>query len=381
MPPIENYKSSRILKAKFKLGLFENPYSDEEAAMALCASEEYLAAPFAIDGPEALAAARNPELVALERQLQAESTVLVKNDNALLPLAEGAKVYFTSTNETNAVNYAAALGDVFTLTETIEEADVVVIDATALNDATEMAIEDGVDAGKAIVVATNCVDPNTFVMANADAVLFLNYKTTPDHGSALPGFNFYMEPVVFAQLLVGQVEPGGMIVKEIARDVYLDGLQWKDLAGDQGASTYVRMLVLGLMQDDPDHAVPNNFGDPLLPYEFGMHYGQESDLQLSVLVVPMTTAESTNAYGRTVISAVPATVRSGEAFTLYCMLRNAGDDGVITVQAKDGDTVIGEKIMAVTDGSWRVVELPVTLEGTGEHTVTVGDLSATITVE
>ena len=33
--------------------------------MALCASEEYLAAPFAIDGPEALAAARNPELVAL----------------------------------------------------------------------------------------------------------------------------------------------------------------------------------------------------------------------------------------------------------------------------------------------------------------------------
>ena len=376
-----NASATRILKAKFKLGLFENPYCDAEAAMKLVASDEYLAAPFAIDGPDALAAARNPELVALERQLQAESTVLVKNDDALLPLAEGTKVFFTSTNDTNKVNYAAALQEVFTLTETLEEADVVVIDATALNDSTEMAVEDAKAAGKRIVVAANCVDPNAFVMANADAVLFLNYKTTPDHGSALPGFNFYMEPVVFAQLLTGKVEPTGMIVKEIARDPYIDSVQWKDLAGDQGASPYVRMLVLGLMQDSPDHSTPDNFGDPLLPYRFGMRYGANSDLQLSVLVTPVTTAESVNAYGRTVISTVPASVKSGEPFTLYCMLRNNGDAGLLNVQAKDGETVIGEKIMAVNANSWRVVELPVTLEGAGEHTVTVGDLTATITVE
>ena len=88
-----------------------------------------------------------------------------------------------------------------------------------------------------------------------------------------------------------------------------------------------------------------------------------------------------NAYGRTIISTVPASVKSGESFTLYCMLRNNGEAGLLNVQAKDGETVIAEKIMAVNANSWRVVELPVTLEGAGEHTVTVGNLSAIITVE
>ena len=376
-----NAAARRILKAKFKIGLFENPYCDAEAAMQLVASEEYLAAPFEITGPDALAAARNPELVAWERQLEAESTVLVKNDNALLPLKEGTKVYFVSTNDTSNETYAAALKDTFEVVDAIADADVAIVDAPTLNDAAELAVEDAKEAGKPVVLTANCVDPNTWAMTNADAVLFINYKTTPDHGAALPGFTFYMEPVVYADLIAGRAEPTGMIVKEIARDTTLDALQWKDMPGDQGVDPYVRMLLLGMMQDSETSSVPSNFGDPLLPFGFGMHYGQASDLQLSVLVTPTTTAESVNAYGRTVVSSVPASVKSGEAFTVYCMLRNNGDDGVITIQAKDGDTVIAEKIMAVTDGSWRVVELPLTLEGAGEHTITVGDLSAVITVE
>ena len=39
------------------------------------------------------------------------------------------------------------------------------------------------------------------------------------------------------------------------------------------------------------------------------------------------------------------------------------------------------RIMAVTDGSWRVMKLDITLEGAGEHTVIVGDMTANITVE
>ena len=42
-------------------------------------------------------AARNPEVVAMERQLQAESAILIKNDDNLLPLSKGIKVYIGST--------------------------------------------------------------------------------------------------------------------------------------------------------------------------------------------------------------------------------------------------------------------------------------------
>lgn len=45
----------------------------------------------------------------------------------------------------------------------------------------------------------------------------------------------------------------------------------------------------------------------------------------------------------------------------------------------DGGNVIAEKVMTVTGGSWRVVEMDVTLEA-GEHTITLGDQVGTVTV-
>lgn len=46
----------------------------------------------------------------------------------------------------------------------------------------------------------------------------------------------------------------------------------------------------------------------------------------------------------------------------------------------DGDTVLGEKIMAINSGDWRVVELEVVIDQPGEHTITVGTLSKTINI-
>ena len=40
---------------------------------------------------------------------------------------------------------------------------------------------------------------------------------------------------------------------------------------------------------------------------------------------------------------------------------------------------IRDRVMTVTGGSWRVVEMDVTLEA-GEHTITLGDQVGTITV-
>jgi beta-glucosidase len=60
----------RILRIKFRLGLFDNPYVDE-----LAESERYL----------------KPEYIALASQLTAESMVLLKNENQILPLNSAIK--------------------------------------------------------------------------------------------------------------------------------------------------------------------------------------------------------------------------------------------------------------------------------------------------
>ena len=62
------------------------------------------------------------------------------------------------------------------------------------------------------------------------------------------------------------------------------------------------------------------------------------------------------------------------------LLWNNGDDGITTVEAKCDDAVIAQKIMAVNGGNWRVVELTLTVDQPGEHTITVGDLSKTINI-
>ena len=160
-----------------------------------------------------------------------------------------------------------------------------------------------------------------------------------------------------------------------------DNAQWKDLAGDQGASTYVRLIVEALMKTNPTYSSPNNYGDPLLQYQFGMKYGAEPDFVYDILALPQVTETVvTESNGSTRTSYESFTkVRAGEPFTVDCLLWNNGADGVTTVQVKANDEVVAEKIMAVTGGSWRVFETEITLEA-GEYTISVGDLTGTLTV-
>ena len=263
----------RVLKDKFELGLFENPYSDVNKALALAASQEYVDNPWEITDTDTLMAARNPEVVALERQLQAESAILVKNDNNLLPLEKGIKVYIGSTASTITLEgYKSVLPDFATVVDTVEEADVVIADCTQINDAAEMMIEDAKDAGKKLVIIANKVDPTTYLIENADALLALTFSRTADHGTGAAGFITTTEPIVLAQLLFGDAEPQGMVVKELARDSAMDDAQWKDLAGDQGANQWVRMMLLATMKTSENNTVPNNWGDPLLQYQDPVKY-------------------------------------------------------------------------------------------------------------
>lgn len=71
---------------------------------------------------------------------------------------------------------------------------------------------------------------------------------------------------------------------------------------------------------------------------------------------------------------------AGESFTVYALLRNTGADGITTVQANANGEVVAEKIMTVEGGSWRVVQMDITLDA-GEYTIDIGGQVDTITIE
>lgn len=373
----------RVLKDRFELGLFENPYSDADYALSLAASDEYIAESWEITDLETLTAARNPETVELERQLQAESAILIKNDDKLLPLEKGTKVYIDSTaSEITLEGYKEVLPDYAELVDNIEDADVVVADCTQINDAAELMIDDAKDAGKKLVIVANCIDPDTYLVENADALLALTFSRPADHGTGAGGFITTTEPIMLAKLLFGDAEPQGMVVKEIARDDAMEDSQWADLAGDQGASDYVRMMLLATMKTSENNTTPNNWGDPLLQYQYGMRYGEEPEFVYDTLVLPRVDKEVTTESNGSTTTSVESFVetKAGEPFDVYCLLWNNGADGITTVQVKCDDEVIAEKIMAVTGDSWRVVEISVTIDEPGEHVITVGDLTKTINI-
>lgn len=375
--------ATRILRFKFNKGLLENPYCDVDAAVELCASTEWAANQTAITNDEELRAARNPYEVELTERLQAESAVLVKNDNDLLPLSKDAKVYVEASSaaaEEGYKKYFAEKGA--TVVDNMEDADVVVGDYGTINDATELFIEDAQDLGKPIVLSLNGTEPTVYTLSNADAVLYLSYSQAADHGSTEGGFVTGTSPWIYADLIFGDRQPGGIINKEIARDVLSDDAQWKDLAGDQGASNYVRLIVQALMEDDPNHASPNNYGDPLVTYQFGMSYGQDPDFKYSCLILPIAQEVREEEGSSGSINTVVYTTnvaKAGEPFTIYALLRNNGADGFTIAQATANGEVVAEKIMTVEGGSWRVLQMDLTLEA-GEYTIEVGGLTGTITV-
>ena len=372
---------ARILNFKFRKGLFDNPYRVPEEALKVVASAEYQAEQWPIKTNEDLKKARNPEEVELAERLQAESAVLMKNDGGVLPLAKGTKVYIESSSNDTLDHYKQYIAEYGEIAEDIESADVVIGYYGDINDAGELLIEDAQDAGKPVILTlTN--KATEYALVNADALIYMPYSQQPDHGSGEAGFIYGTEPWIYADLLFGVREPSGIIQKEQARNASEDAVQWKDLAGDQGASPYVRLIVQALMEDDPNHASPNNYGDPLVIYNYSMRYGKAGDFAYSCLILPqsVTEEEGENSWGSTVINTtVTNTAKAGVPFSVYCLLRNNGGDDLTMVQAKANGEVVAEKLYTVQGGSWRVVEIPLTLEA-GEYEIEIGGCTDTIVV-
>lgn len=375
---------ARLLKFKFEKGIFENPYRVGQEVLDVVASPEYAASPFEILSNEDLRAARRQDEVALTEQLQAKSAVLVKNDNNLLPLEKGIKVYIESSNSDAKAGYVKYIGEVATVVEAMADADVLIGDFATIDDSFELFIDDAKDTGKPIVLTLNNTDPTQYTLENSDALIYMSYNHRADHGTTMAGFILTTEPWVYTNLLFGDAQPGGVIVKEIARNSFEDASQWKDLAGDQGASPYVRLMVQATMEDDTEyHASPSNWGDPLVQALYGMSYGADPEFVYSCLILPITQEEieAENSRGSMVKSVVNTqTAKAGEPFTVYALLRNNGGDGITTVKALANGEVVAEKIMTVTGGSWRVIQMELTLEA-GEYTIEIGGMTDTITIQ
>ena len=377
--------AKRVLRNKFDLGLFEDPYSSLEEALELCASDAYKAEAFELATIEDVYRARTDTMNALDIRLQTESTVLLKNDD-VLPLSKDAKVYVTGTSKDTIAMDAEAISAYAAVVEDIEEADVVVAHVTAMDDSTEMFIEDAQDEEKPLVLLFDggvSNEPNAWAIENSGAVLFLTYDCTPDHGSSMGNFYHKTLPSVIADMLYGEKQPSGSTVFEIGRTDDDASLDWGELQFDTGVDPQTRLYMAATVRMNPTAALPTNLGDVVIPVGFGMHYGEKADIAIDTLVsdqVVETVETESNGSTSTSVSALNKTVKSGEIATLYMIAQNNGADGSRIVEVKEGDTLLASKYISVEGGSFVIVKINVPLEGAGEHVLTVDNNTIAINV-
>ena len=379
--------AKRVLRNKFELGLFEDPYSDLNEALELCASDAYKAEAFELTTIEDVYAARADKMNEMDIRLQTESTVLLKNQDNLLPLSKDAKVFVTgSAKETTAMD-VEAIGAYAQVVDALEEATVAVAHVSAMDDNTELLIEDAQDAGIPLVLLYDggvSNEPDAWAIENSSAILFLTYDCTPDHGSSMGNFYHKTLPSVIADMLFGTKEPTGSTVFEIARTSDDANLDWGELQFDTGVDIPTRLYMAATVRNNPTAALPTNLGDVIIPVGFGMRYGENADIDTNTLVCQQSVEEVVTDMGSstsTSISAVNKTVTSGEPFSVYMLAENHGADGSATVEVMENGQVIASKYISVEGGSFVVVTMDVVLEGAGEHTLTVGDNTLVITVE
>jgi len=374
----------RVLRAKFRLGLFENPYSDLEEALRLIANDQYILEQFALQTTDDIYAARKAETNELEIRLQTESSVLLKNDGALLPLQEGAKVFVTGSSEKIAALDAQAFAARFTVAETMADADVVVARVTAWDDTTETIADDAKEAGKPLVLVADTVEPSTWAVENSDALLFTTYNCATDHGSSYGDFFTKVLPSVLADMLCGVKTPGGRLVVEIARTAEDALLDWGDVHFDTAMSTRERLYQMQTLKNDPTAKLPNNVGDVLFTSDYGMAYDKPADITANTLVLPAVAVETEREVRGVMTKVLVKTqpvFKVGEPVEINFVLVNNGGDGSVTCVLTDNGEAAAEKFMALEDGQFRVVTMSFVPQSAGVHTLSVCGLEAEITVE
>ncbi len=376
----------RVLRNKFDLGLFEDPYADLDEALELVASEEYKAEAFELLTIEDVYRARTDSMNEMEIRLQTESSVLLKNDNEILPLSKDVKVYIDGTAKDTVEMDKTAIGTYATVVDEMEDADVVIAHVTAMDDATELIIEDAGDEGKPVILVYDggvSNEPNAWAVNNSDAVLFLTYDCTPDHGSSMGNIYHKTLPSVLADMLYGEKEPTGSLVFEMAWTSDDAVLDWGELQLDTGVDTATRLYMAAVVRNNPTADLPNNLGDVMYTTGFGMNYTDKADITADTLVFPQTvgTEERQSMFGTSTVTVSVDTVKAGEPFSIYFIAQNNGTGaGTVNAVVTDNGTAIAEKMVALTAGQFRVIPIELTLDA-GTHEIEVLGMTKTIEVQ
>ena len=375
----------RVLRNKFDLGLFEDPYSNLDDVLEMVASEEYKAEKFDLLTIEDVYRARTDEMNEMEIRLQTESSVLLKNDD-VLPLSKDAKVYVDGTSKDTVAMDKEAIGAYATVVDDMEEADVVIAHVTAMDDATELVIEDANDAEKPVVLVYDggvSNEPDAWAVTNSDAVLFLTYDCTPDHGSSMGNIYHKTLPSVLADMLYGEKEPTGSLVFEIAWTSEDATLDWGELQLDTGVSTETRLYMAAAARNNPTIEMPNNLGDVMYTTNFGMNYTDKADIVCDTLVVPQTVVswEEETSSGVQTQTAARDVIYAGQPFSIYFIAQNNGEgDGIVNAVVTDNGEPVAEKMVALDAGQFRVISIELTLEA-GEHQIEVLGMTKPLTVQ
>ena len=375
----------RVLRNKFDLGLFEDPYSNVEDVLEMVASEAYKAEKFDLLTIDDVYRARVDSMNEMEIRLQTESTVLLKNNDAL-PLSKDVKVFVNGTSKDTVDMDKEAIAAYATVVDSLEEADVVIAHVTAMDDATELIIEDANDEGKTLVLAYDggvSNEPDSWAVTHSDAVLFLTYDCTPDHGSSMGNIYHKTLPSVLADMLFGEKEPTGSLVFEMPWTSEDAALDWGELQLDTGVSTEMRLYMAATVRNNPSALLPNNLGDVMYTTEFGMNYTDKADIVCDTLVIPQTVVswDEETSSGVQTRTAAKDVVIAGQPFKIYFIAQNNGEgDGIVNAVVNDNGAPIAEKMVALTAGQFRVISIEITLEA-GVHEIEVLGMTKTLEVQ
>lgn len=184
----------RILRDKFRLGLFDNPYVEEDRAATIVAQDL-----FTEEG----------------KQAQAKSTVVLKNDD-LLPLKKGTRIYL------DGVSNPEAFGKRGVVVERLEEAEVVVVYRKTPFDPREGTIEKYFHQGRlyftkdevAEVLDLAAVKPTVFVIDLERPAII----TEIDQAVQASVGVFGISDEVMADVLFGRRKPKGRLPLTLPRD-------------------------------------------------------------------------------------------------------------------------------------------------------------------
>lgn len=379
----------RVLSANFKLGLYENPYCDWETTLSIIGSPEFQAEPWRPTSIEDVWRARNPRLNELEDIIMVDSAILLTNDG-ILPLDSSAKVYYDSDNTEILSRGLKAFEARTTMVDDMKDADVVVLQFSALNTAAAELHEEAIASGKPVVLVieitnTASTEPTAYHVYNSNAILLQSYRTTPGYGQDTHYFHPYTKADTTADMLYGVSNPGGKTVYEIGWDANERLLSFGDLQYDIGANDRERLYMAALVKNDAHADIPVNIGNEMVTARYGISYGHDADIELKWLLVPRELAqvEGVDRGGNPVMNTVARNMiqTAGVPFEINFVAQNNGYDGHVTAEILRDNEVIATRFVSLAEGQFRVVTMEISIEEAGEYVLSVGESSQTIVVE